>query len=233
METKTAVKPLRVWQSVLLFMIPALIGLAAQDILRPYLVRLGLSPENALNTVQLLVFLALLLALGSALRLEGVPLNWAAAKERLRLRGMTGKEWKSTALFLLLYLLASFLLNNLAMIVFEHYHFQPPDADLPLTNIPFCLILLVFNVVAEELWWRGYILPRQELQHGKHAWLLNGILWSFFHLFKWWAIPFLLLKQWLIPFIAQRSRNTTPVLIIHFVSNGLGILMMLLPTLGK
>ena len=28
-------------------------------------------------------------------------------------------------------------------------------------------IMLFFNIVAEELWWRGYILPRQEVAHGR------------------------------------------------------------------
>ena len=233
MKSKNAIKPLKFWQSVLLFMIPALFALVAQYILWPYLVRIGLSAENAYNSAHFFVFVGLLLATLTALRLEGWPLKWAPVKERLRLGAMTWKQWKWTLLFLFLYLLLSYLLSILALIVYEYFRFWPPDADVPLTNIPFTLILLVFNVISEELWWRGYILPRQELQHGKYAWLLNGILWSFFHLFKWWAVPFLLLKQWMIPFMAQRLRNTTPALIIHFVSNGIGILITVIPLLMK
>jgi membrane protease YdiL (CAAX protease family) len=222
MERKNAIKPLKLWQSVLLFMLPALFALVAQYILWPYWVRIGLSQENAYNSAHLLVFVALLLATLTALRLE-----------RLRLEAMTWKQWKWTLLFLFLYLLLSYLLGILAQVIYECLRFWPPEADVPLTNIPYALILLVFNIISEELWWRGYILPRQELQHGKCAWLLNGILWSFFHLFKWWAVPFLLLKHWMIPFITQRLGNTTPALIIHFVSNGLGILMMVIPLLMK
>jgi membrane protease YdiL (CAAX protease family) len=233
METKTAIKPLRAWQSVILFMIPALFALFAQNTLWPYLVRAGLSLENAYNSAHLLVFIGLLFAVLTALRLEGREPKWTVLKERLRLRAMTRKQWKWTLLFLFAYILLGYLLGNLAVIVYEYYRFWPPDADVPLTNIPFALILLVFNIISEELWWRGYILPRQELQHRKYAWLLNGILWSFFHLFKWWAVPLLLLKQWMIPFITQRFRNTTPALIIHFVSNGLGILITAVPVLMK
>lgn len=185
------------------------------------------------NSAHLLVFVGLLLAALTALRLEGWPLKWALVKERLRLGAMTWKQWKWTLLFLFLYLLLSYLLSILALIVYEYFRFWPPDADVPLTNIPFALILLVFNIISEELWWRAYILPRQELQHGEYAWLLNGILWSFFHLFKWWAVPLLLLKQWMIPFIAQRLRNTTPALIIHLVSNGIAILITVIPLLTK
>ena len=233
LESKNVIKPLKLWQSVLLFTIPALFALVAQYILWPYLVRIGLSQENAYNSAHLLVFVGLLLAALTALRLEGGPLKWAPVKERLRLGAMTWKQWKWTLLFLFLYLLLSYLLSILALIVYEYFRFWPPDADVPLRNIPFALILLVFNIISEELWWRGYILPRQELQHGEYAWLLNGILWSFFHLFKWWAVPLLLLKQWMIPLIAQRLRNTTPALIIHFVSNGIAILITVIPLLTK
>jgi membrane protease YdiL (CAAX protease family) len=233
MESAKSVKPLKLWYSVLLFMIPALFGVGAHYVLAPYLVQTGVSQENAYNSALLLVFVGLLLAVLWALRREGWPLKWASMKERLRLEPMTGKAWRWTLLFLLLYLLLSYGLGNLAGMVYGYFQFWPPDADVPLTNIPFAVILLVLNVVSEELWWRGYILPRQELQHGEYAWVVNGILWPFFHLFKWWAIPFLLLKQWMIPFIAQRLKNTTPALIIHFVSNGMGILITLLPLLMK
>jgi membrane protease YdiL (CAAX protease family) len=233
MGSKNVVRPLKLWHSVLLFMIPALFGLFAQYVLWPYLVQAGLSQENAYNSALLLTFVGLLLAVLWALRVEALPLKWASVQERLRLEPMTGNAWKWTLLFLFLYLLLSYVLGSIAGTVYGYFGFWPPDADVPLTNIPFAVILLVLNIVSEELWWRGYILPRQELQHGKRAWLVNGILWSFFHLFKWWAIPFLLLKQWMIPFIAQRLRNTTPALLIHFVSNGIGILITVLPLLLK
>ena len=43
--------------------------------------------------------------------------------------------------------------------------------------------LIVLNIGGEELWWRGIILPRQELAFGKWAWLVNGLLWDLFHFF--------------------------------------------------
>ena len=79
MKSKNAIKPLKFWQSVLLFMIPALFALVAQYILWPYLVRIGLSAENAYNSAHFFVFVGLLLATLTALRLEGWPLKWAPA----------------------------------------------------------------------------------------------------------------------------------------------------------
>ena len=45
------------------------------------------------------------------------------------------------------------------------------------------LVLLIGNVAGEELWWRGYLLPRQELVHGRATWIVHGVLWAAFHLF--------------------------------------------------
>ena len=144
---------------------------------------------------------------------------------------MDSSAWKLTLITLFLYLLTGLLLNLLAQSVYERLDFWPPDADIPLTNIPYLLFVFVINIFSEELWWRGYILPRQELKHGKVAWVINGVLWSFFHIYKWWAVPFMLLRQWMIPFVAQRTKNTTPVILIHFVSNGISVFLSIIPLL--
>jgi len=231
MKTQSIVKPMRFWQSLLFFMIPGLYGLFAQYVLLPSIVRLGISEENAYNAVHLTVFIGLFLATILALRVEGWPLRWTSIKERLRIKRMDSTAWKWTLPFMVLYLVLGFLLNTFAQFVYEQLGFWPPGADIPLTNIPYLLIVFTFNIFSEELWWRGYILPRQELEHGRYAWLVNGVLWSLFHLFKWWAVPFMLLKHWMLPFVVQRTKNTTPSIVIHFVSNGLGILFSILPML--
>jgi membrane protease YdiL (CAAX protease family) len=231
MEKTGVVRPMRLWQSLLFFLVPGLYALFSQYILIPYLVRLGTSEEYAYNTVLLTVFVLLFFATIIALGVEGWSFNWATVRERLRVRRMDSNAWKWTLSFLVLYLLLGFLLNMLAQFVYDRLGFWPPDADIPLTNIPFLAIVLVANVFSEELWWRGYILPRQELVHGKSAYIVNGILWSLFHMFKWWAVPFMLLRQWMLPFVVQRTKNTTPGILIHLISNGLSILLSIIPLL--
>jgi hypothetical protein len=228
MNEQGVVKPMRLWQSLLFFLIPALYGVFAQYALWPAVVRLGLSEENAWYTAHLTTFFGLLAATIVALRAEGWPLRWGSIVKRLRLERMDAKAWLWTLGFTLLFLLAGLLLNMAGMYVYERLGFWPPDADLPLTNIPYYLVVLAFNVITEELWWRGYILPRQELAHAKYAWIVNGMLWPFFHLYKWWAVPLMLLKEWMIPFVSQRTKSTTPALVIHFVSNGVGVLPAIL-----
>ena len=218
---------------MLFFIGPGLYGVIAYYLLFPALTRLGISQENAYNTSHLTVFILLFLLIIIALRVEGWPLNWATLRERLRFKPMDSSAWKWTISFLLLYLVLGLVLSTLAQFMYELLNFWPPDADIPLTNIPFLLVVFIANIFSEELWWRGYILPRQELEHGKFAWIVNGILWSFFHIFKWWAVPFYLVKQWMLPFIAQRTKNTTPPFLIHLVSNGLGIVISIIPLLSS
>ena len=228
MFTNESMKPLKLWQSILLFLGPGLYGLFASIYLNAALIGWGFSEENAYHIFMLSVFILLFVLTFIALRAEGKPLNLQTLRERLRFRKMDSKAWKWTIGFLFLFLIISLASNTLGQIVFDKLNFTPPDADIPTTNILVLVILFILNIVSEELWWRGYILPRQELEHGKYAWIVNGILWAFFHLSKWWAVPFMLLQTWMIPFLAQRTQNNTPAFIIHFISNGLGILLLVI-----
>jgi membrane protease YdiL (CAAX protease family) len=116
----------------------------------------------------------------------------------------------------------------LAIQVYDLLKFTPPNVSPSgaIMNLPLMVFVLFMNIMSEELWWRGYILPRQEKQHGRYTWAIHGVLWAFFHAFKWWAVPFMLFTTWIIPLISQRFGNTTPGIIIHLVVNGLGILLM-------
>ena len=227
------IKPLKFTHSMLLFFIPGLYGVFAFYVLFPFLVHLGMPEEFAYGTQMLSVFLLLLIATVIGLRRDGWSLSWATARDRLRIRSMDSTTWKWTLIFLFLNLLLGYLLNMLGLFVFEKLDFLPPDADIPLTNIPFLVLVLFFNIISEELWWRGYILPRQELTHGKYAFLVNGILWSLFHLFKWWAVPLMLFRNWMEPFVVQRTKNTTPAIIMHGISNGISVLLSIIALLSQ
>jgi membrane protease YdiL (CAAX protease family) len=92
--------------------------------------------------------------------------------------------------------------------------------------------MLFFNIAGEELLWRGYILPRQELAFGKKAWLIHGLLWTMLHSFKWWEMIGLLPVCLLISFVAQKSKSIWPGFIVHYSINGLGFVVFLLAVFG-
>ena len=70
------------------------------------------------------------------------------------------------------------------------------------------LIYYFFNIMGEELWWRGYIFPRQELAHGQRTWLVHGLLWTAFHLFSPYNALMVLPGALWVSWIVQRRRNT-------------------------
>ena len=227
------IKPMPFWQSLVFFGIPTLLGVLCTYFLWPFFIGIGASEENAYYYQALVVFVSLLIASLVAFVVEGNPLDWLSFRNRFRLfnmyMNMNRREWKWTLGGLLIGLPLYLVTTVLATQVYDILRFTPPDIfpSGPMTNLPLGAFVLFMNIVSEELWWRGYILPRQERQHGRYTWAIHGVLWAFFHAFKWWAVPFMLFTTWIIPFIAQRTGSTTPGIIIHLVTNGLGILLMI------
>jgi membrane protease YdiL (CAAX protease family) len=87
--------------------------------------------------------------------------------------------------------------------------------------LPFWLL----NIFAEEILWRGVILPRQEVTFGDWAWLANGVGWLLFHLafgpdFMVALAPIILV----LPYIVQRRRNSWIGVTLHAGLNGPGFL---------
>lgn len=226
MQTEN-IKPMPFWQSLVFFGVPALGAALGQYVLYPFFTRRGLSYENAYHYQMLVVFTFLLLAAIVAYILEGNHLEWSSIKHRFRLHGLDRIGLKWTFGGIVTQIILSVVSTMLAIKVYDFLNFTPPDIFPPgsIVNTPLMVFVLFMNVISEELWWRGYILPRQEMQHGRITWVIHGVLWAFFHAFKWWAVPFMLFTTWIVPFISQRNKNTTPGIIIHFVINGLGILI--------
>ena len=107
-------------------------------------------------------------------------------------------------------------------------HFGPQDfMGLSLKGawwilVYYALVMFVCNIAGEELWWRGYVLPRQELAFGKATWVIHGIFWSAFHLFMqptFWDTVRMSITGVGLAFVAQRTRNTWPGIVGHSFGN--------------
>jgi membrane protease YdiL (CAAX protease family) len=82
--------------------------------------------------------------------------------------------------------------------------------------------LNLISMIGEEFMWRGYILPRQELTHGKWAWLVNGLMWAFLvHACLKWHFIGMLPSMLLTPWLAQRLKNTSASAMVHIVGNAI------------
>jgi membrane protease YdiL (CAAX protease family) len=86
----------------------------------------------------------------------------------------------------------------------------------------YLFVVMFLNIFGEELWWRGFILPRQELAHGRWTWIIHGLLWTGFHIFWTPDLASLLSRAptyLALAFVCQRLANTWPGIIAHFVGN--------------
>ncbi|MEO1403495.1 MAG: CPBP family intramembrane glutamic endopeptidase [Cyanobacteria bacterium J06635_1] len=201
-------------------------------------------------------FVILLTAAFVAYYLEGRPRSWQHFKTRFRLKPIRGQQWFWTV-GLIIFSLASFLLLRFtARWIASIPLFAPPDflptlldprvvqTDTPLAEMMGVPLrgnwwvfftyfgVLCFNIFGEELWWRGYILPRQELTHGKWAWLIHGLLWDLFHLFFWWNLIALLPSTLAISYVTSRFKNTTVAIVAHWGFSGANLVIILLGVLG-
>ncbi len=77
----------------------------------------------------------------------------------------------------------------------------------------------VCNILGEEFWYRGVMLPRQELTHGRFAWLVNGVCFWFLHIVWRWNLIALLPGSLVLSFVAQRRRTTWVGIIAHGLLN--------------
>jgi len=220
-------------ENILFVAIPALVLVAVYYYISPALAQyISMAVARMLATTLLMIGLLVAAAVGFVN--EGHPLTWEALATRFRLTGLSKTGWLWAAGGLVVYVALAVVANGVVPSIYKAIGFTPPiETAEPwgLSALPLVAIMLVLNILGEEIWWRGYLLPRQEAQFGKSAWLWHGILWAFFHVFKWWTIPAMLVVCPVVPCVAQRTRSTWPGMLLHFVVNGLGILVTVIQLL--
>jgi membrane protease YdiL (CAAX protease family) len=78
------------------------------------------------------------------------------------------------------------------------------------------VVLWVFNtVLGEELFFRGYLLPRMAGTFGRWDWLANGVLFAGYHLHVWWGIPRILLDALTLALPSRYSRSALIGIAVH------------------
>lgn len=248
------VRPLTLRHALLYFGVPGLVFFACVWFGIPALTKAGLSEFAAYLWALLIPLVLMLVAALVGLRSEGWPLTRSSLRERFRYQPMTRRDWLWTGGAAVLALLGYGVFTAISALLIQN-GLIPLPADMPAVLDPLAspealldtvggvivgrwdlvaiyFVVLFFNIFGEELWWRGYILPRQELAHGAHAWLVHGLLWAAFHLFKWWDILALLPVTLTIAFVSQRLQNNTPAVILHYLINGIGFVIFVLLVAG-
>jgi membrane protease YdiL (CAAX protease family) len=81
------------------------------------------------------------------------------------------------------------------------------------------LIGWVLNILGEEFWYRGWMLPRQEVAFGKFAWIINGACFTFQHWMQPWNFLAILPGALFMSFVIQLRKNTWIGILQHGVMN--------------
>jgi len=240
MTESSRLKSIGLAGSVLYFGIPALIFAGFTLGLLPWMLRNGYPPFAAFAAAFVGPLVLMLIAALAAYRLEGRAWAWPAFRDRMRLGRMSRTDWLWTIGLVLGTYVLQWAIGPLAAFLDGVTLFQaPPEfaefmAGMGKADFGFDLKgrwdvwlfitvgMLLFNIGGEELWWRGFILPRQELAFGGYAWLVNGVLWDLFHFFYHTSVGSVVAYLPLtvpLAYVAQRTRNTWPGIIAHYIGN--------------
>jgi len=178
------------------------------------------------------------------LRREGYRLSIAALRERLRLRWPQGwKAWAIAAVILVLGLIVSMAAEPANRALAAVPGFAPPDWWGPASNptvvvssaadaFPdvtlqgnfgfvalYFVIGLVFNIIGEEVYYRGYLLPRMRGEFGRWDWVANGVLFTLKHVYQRWMYPGILVGGLCFAFAAGPLGSLPLAMLYHWVGN--------------
>lgn len=255
-KASLSLKPLPFAQSIFLFAIPALVMMVTMHIIYPSLVNSGFTGFKAM-VVTYTVPMALMFAAAFA----GIALEAGDAKpqilKRFRLDNFSWKDiaWGIGLFVAVMSIQGIFIIIGQSLIdagiiplpesipLLQDPNFQINDVSAlnvfvggqlqgNWSVVALYFVMLFFNIIGEELWWRGYILPRQELVFGRWTWLVHGLMWCSFHIFIWWKMIMLLPVCLVIAWIAQRRKSTWASIIIHYLFNGIAFIAILMGVLG-
>jgi uncharacterized protein len=79
----------------------------------------------------------------------------------------------------------------------------------------FVIFAVSNKIIAEELLFRGVLLPKMEGVFGRGSWVANGILFGLYHVHQPWVIPNAIFAGFLYTFPAYRYRSTWMSIIVH------------------
>jgi len=163
--------------------------------------------------------------------------------QRLRLRPLTRAEWKTSwqglGLVVLLSGLMTLALKGFFNLLGAEFSMDPAF----MTSTPFepqqwyipllWLFFFSFNILGEELLWRGYLQSADEERLGYKAWILNSVLWCLFHAAFGYQMMLMLIPTLIIvPLYVYKTKNTWTGVFIHGVFNGSASIFLLLKGFG-
>ena len=188
------------------------------------------------------------------LRREGYKLSISALRERVRLHWPKG--WKKWGLALVVFIIAfalSMLASPLNQWLATVPGFIPPDFWPPASDprveissiadafpdiglagnylffVVFFVVVGFFNIVGEELYYRGLLLPKMRGVFGKWDWVVNGILFTLKHVYQRWLFLGLLPGSLSFAFVAGPLGSLPLAMLFHWFANYFFALLQAIP----
>jgi membrane protease YdiL (CAAX protease family) len=95
------------------------------------------------------------------------------------------------------------------------------------------VVLAVFNVIGEELLFRGLLLPRMRAVFARRDWIANGMLFAVYHLHIPWVIPLSLVTDPIVfAYPTRRFESAWMGIIVHGAQSVTVIVIILALVLG-
>ncbi|MCI0442884.1 CPBP family intramembrane metalloprotease [bacterium] len=228
-------KPLGFGKSILFFAIPTLMMQGMYHVVMRVTDYLG---YRLFFTFLIGFGVPSLLLLLAALILYRGEHSGLSFRERFRLQKLDTTGWIWTAILCAIWIAVPILMRPVTVWLQSHW-FHPdklwirmmtPDPnyfmEVPLgTGVYAALIVFVIvNVFGGELFWRGYVFPRQELAFGSRTWLIHAVLWIIFRSFLPWELATFTVLGFALAYAVQRTHNTWTSILAHFC----GLITMML-----
>lgn len=249
------IKPMGIYKSILFFGIPAVIFYFFIYFVMQRLHATGVNDFVNFYVSLVTPLILLLTASLVAYKLEGNNFDLPSFVARFRLKKMEKKDWIYTLILFLVMGLIQTGLSFTSKWLIQFEFFSPPAFLLPAVDprldnsfisdtfmgyplkgqwwiLIVYLSVLVFNIVGEEFWWRGYILPRQELVFKNWTWVVHGILWALFHFFWKWNLLILLPICLALSYVVFKRKNTWIGIITHMMFNSVPLIGLLIGIIG-
>ena len=81
------------------------------------------------------------------------------------------------------------------------------------------LVVIIFNMVGEELYYRAALQPKMRGVFGKWDWVANGVGFGLKHLYFWWRVPMLIPAGIGFAFIFGPLGSLPLAIISHWIGN--------------